>query len=50
MLEEFIPYMNKWTTKEEMILAFIGFIMLIILWILGEQYEKELENKNNKGE
>ena len=50
MINEFMDFMNKFITKEELIFAFIGFIMLIVLWILGGQYEKELENKDNKGE
>lgn len=50
MLEEFIQYMSKWTTIEELIFASIGFVILVVLWILGGLYEKELENKDKKGE
>lgn len=50
MLEEFIQYMSKWTTAEELVLAFIGLVNLVVLWICGGLYEKELENKDKKGE
>lgn len=49
MLKEFIQYMSKWTTIEELVLAFIGFIFLIVLWVCGGLYEKEQEEKK-KGE
>ena len=50
MLEEFIQYMSKWTTIEELILTGIGLVFIVVLWICGGLYEKELENKDKKGE
>lgn len=50
MFQEFIDYMLYWIEPGEFILAFIGLIFIIVLWIAGGIYEKEQKNEAKKGE
>lgn len=49
MSNEFIEYMSKFISKEEIPFAILGLIFLVIIWVAGGKYEKEQEN-NKKGE
>ena len=50
MFQEFIDFMLYWIAPEELVLAFIGLIFLIYLWIAGGKYEKEMKGIENNGE
>ena len=41
MFQEFMQYINKFMTKEEIAFAIVGLIFLIIIWVAGGKYEKE---------
>ena len=49
MLSEFTQYINKFMTKEEIVFALFGLVVLIVIWFAGGKYEKEQE-KEKKGE
>lgn len=49
MFQEFMQYINKFMTKEEIVFALFGLVVLILIWIAGGKYEKEQE-KEKKGE
>lgn len=48
MFNEFIEYMSKFISKEEISFAILGLIFLIIIWIDGCKYEKEQEKKRKR--
>ena len=50
IIEEFFEYMSKWTSIEELFLAGIGLIFLIVIFYLGrkEQKQEEMESVNRK--
>ena len=45
MLSEFMQYINKFMTKEEIVFALFGLVILIVIWIARGKYEKEQEKK-----
>lgn len=50
MFNEFIDYISYWFEPGELVLAFAGLIILIVVWIAGGKYEKEQQNGTKKGE
>lgn len=50
IIEEFFEYMSKWTSIEELILAGIGLVFLIIIFYFGEKEQKQgkMESENRK--
>lgn len=50
MWNEFIDYMSYWVEPGELVLALIGLVFLIIIFIAGGKYEKEQLNETKKGE
>lgn len=50
MFNEFIDYMLYWIAPEEFILAIIGLIVVIGIWIAGGKYEKKMKGIENNGE
>lgn len=49
MLNNFIEYINKFMTPEELLFALFGLIIIVVLFIAGGKYEQEQEEKK-KGE
>lgn len=49
MFNDFMQYINKFMTKEEIVFALFGLVFLIVIWIAGGKYEKE-QKKEKKGE
>lgn len=48
IIEEFFEYMSKWTSIEELILAGIGLIFLIVIFYLGRKEQKQEEMESRK--
>lgn len=46
IIEEFLQYINNYITIEELFLAGLGLIFMIIIFILGGKEQKENEKTN----
>lgn len=47
-MEELLQFISLFMTKEELLLAVIGAIFIIIIWFLGGKEQKEMETVTRK--
>lgn len=47
-MEELLQFISLYMTKEELLLAGIGAIFIIIIWFLGGKEQKEMETITRK--
>ena len=46
IVEEFLSFISEYMTKEELLLAGIGLIFLVIIWVLGgKEQAMKIERK-----
>lgn len=48
IMKDFVDFISNFMTIEELFLAGIGAIFIIVIFILGGKEQKEMESKNRK--